>query len=104
LALVRLRLQSDAGGDRKAVALGTGLTVLLATKVGTDCPDITPELIENAFERLATADLVLGPATDGGYDLVGLRINQRVILGYYLGIPPEKLADWYSRRDRTAAA
>jgi hypothetical protein len=41
--------------------------------VGTDCPGITAELVEDAFERLAAADLVLGPATDGGYYLIGLR-------------------------------
>lgn len=49
-----------AGADRVIVA-------------GTDCPGITPALVEEAFERLATTDLVLGPATDGGYYLVGLR-------------------------------
>jgi len=41
--------------------------------IGTDCPEITPELIRESFERLATSDLVLGPATDGGYYLIGLR-------------------------------
>lgn len=41
--------------------------------IGTDCPEITPDLIRESFERLATCDLVLGPATDGGYYLIGLR-------------------------------
>ncbi len=41
--------------------------------VGADCPGITPRVLRDAFERLATADVVLGPATDGGYYLVGLR-------------------------------
>ena len=41
--------------------------------IGTDCPEITPELIRESFERLATCDLVLGPAADGGYYLLGLR-------------------------------
>jgi uncharacterized protein len=41
--------------------------------VGTDCPGLTSALAEEAFERLATADVVLGPATDGGYYLIGLR-------------------------------
>lgn len=48
--------------------------------IGTDCPEITSDLIEDAFERLATADLVLGPATDGGYYLVGLRQPNPVLL------------------------
>jgi rSAM/selenodomain-associated transferase 2 len=41
--------------------------------VGTDCPEITPSLVSDAFDRLVDNDLVLGPATDGGYYLIGLR-------------------------------
>jgi rSAM/selenodomain-associated transferase 1 len=41
--------------------------------VGTDCPDLTGELVERAFEVLRTDELVLGPARDGGYYLIGLR-------------------------------
>jgi len=40
--------------------------------IGTDCPAITFEIIEEAFGKLTGTDLVLGPATDGGYYLVGL--------------------------------
>jgi rSAM/selenodomain-associated transferase 2/rSAM/selenodomain-associated transferase 1 len=41
--------------------------------IGTDCPEITPKLIRESFEHLATCHLVLGPAADGGYYLIGLR-------------------------------
>jgi uncharacterized protein len=41
--------------------------------IGSDCPEVTIEDIETAWEALATNDLVLGPAVDGGYWLVGLR-------------------------------
>ena len=44
-----------------------------AVIIGADCPEITPELIREAFELLAESDLVLGPASDGGYYLIGLR-------------------------------
>jgi hypothetical protein len=42
--------------------------------IGTDSPDLPPSFIEDAFARLAggEADMVLGPADDGGYYLVGL--------------------------------
>ncbi len=40
--------------------------------IGTDCPDVTAEVIEDAFRRLAAADVVLGPASDGGYYLIGM--------------------------------
>ncbi len=41
--------------------------------IGTDCPSITPEIIQNAFMALNDNDLALGPAKDGGYYLIGLR-------------------------------
>jgi hypothetical protein len=41
--------------------------------IGTDCPDLSGDLIRDAFWHLATSDLVLGPAVDGGYYLIGLR-------------------------------
>ncbi|MBA4147657.1 MAG: TIGR04282 family arsenosugar biosynthesis glycosyltransferase [Verrucomicrobia bacterium] len=43
------------------------------TIIGSDCPYITSEDIEAAFESLKTNDVVLGPANDGGYWLIGLR-------------------------------
>ena len=50
----------DAGADRVVV-------------IGTDSPTLPPEFVTRALEDLARADLVLGPATDGGYYLVGCR-------------------------------
>jgi rSAM/selenodomain-associated transferase 2/rSAM/selenodomain-associated transferase 1 len=41
--------------------------------IGTDCPDLTPEILHSAWQALRTSDLVLGPAEDGGYYLIGLR-------------------------------
>jgi rSAM/selenodomain-associated transferase 1 len=41
--------------------------------IGTDCPEIEEKLILEAFESLKTHDLVLGPAVDGGYYLIGLK-------------------------------
>jgi rSAM/selenodomain-associated transferase 2/rSAM/selenodomain-associated transferase 1 len=41
--------------------------------VGTDVPDLGENLVQEAFEALRDHDLVLGPAADGGYYLVGLR-------------------------------
>jgi uncharacterized protein len=46
---------------------GAGRVVLL----GTDSPTVPTAWVEQAFEELAGADVVLGPATDGGYYLVG---------------------------------
>jgi len=41
--------------------------------IGTDCPDITPQRALTAFDRLLDHPLVLGPALDGGYYLIGMR-------------------------------
>jgi rSAM/selenodomain-associated transferase 2/rSAM/selenodomain-associated transferase 1 len=44
-----------------------------AAIIGTDCPDLDARVLGTAFEQLLTFDLVLGPAADGGYYLIGLR-------------------------------
>ena len=41
--------------------------------IGSDCPAVVPDDIESAWRSLATNDVVLGPARDGGYWLIGLR-------------------------------
>lgn len=40
--------------------------------VGSDCPGLNPEILHKAFDGLTDHDLVLGPANDGGYYLIGL--------------------------------
>ncbi|MBM3881093.1 MAG: glycosyltransferase [Verrucomicrobia bacterium] len=45
----------------------------LVAIVGSDCPAVAREDIEGAWAVLAEADVVLGPAADGGYWLIGLR-------------------------------
>jgi rSAM/selenodomain-associated transferase 1 len=39
--------------------------------VGTDSPTLPVALVEAALDQLQNADVVLGPATDGGYYLIG---------------------------------
>lgn len=41
--------------------------------IGSDSPSIPRGYVDEAFELLATRDVVLGPATDGGYYLLGVR-------------------------------
>lgn len=40
--------------------------------VGADCPDLQPALLHQAAEALDDNDIVIGPAEDGGYWLIGL--------------------------------
>nr|WP_039926143.1 TIGR04282 family arsenosugar biosynthesis glycosyltransferase [Leptospira vanthielii] len=41
--------------------------------IGTDCPFLTKEILQNAFVILDHSDFVLGPALDGGYYLLGMK-------------------------------
>lgn len=40
--------------------------------MGTDCVEINDSHINEAFESLETNEVVLGPASDGGYYLIGM--------------------------------
>lgn len=40
--------------------------------IGSDCPTLTNEVLQQAFETLQTHDFVIGPSTDGGYYLLGM--------------------------------
>jgi len=44
-----------------------------AVITGTDIPDLTSRIIIQAFEMLDRADVVVGPALDGGYYLIGMK-------------------------------
>jgi len=41
--------------------------------IGGDIPAITPKIIASAFKSLGQNDMVFGPATDGGFWLVGMK-------------------------------
>jgi rSAM/selenodomain-associated transferase 1 len=62
-------------GDRMATAFreafeqGYGSVVI----IGTDCPGIDMEVLAEGFGLLEQQELVLGPAQDGGYYLIGLQ-------------------------------
>jgi rSAM/selenodomain-associated transferase 1 len=72
----RFALVPQADGD-----LGRRLSAFITAEVaagaeavvvvGTDSPTLPPSRVEDAFAELRQADVVLGPATDGGYYLVG---------------------------------
>jgi uncharacterized protein len=45
--------------------------------IGSDCMEITSTLIDAAFHVLDDHDLVIGPANDGGYYLLGMKQEHR---------------------------
>ena len=60
--------QRMAGAFADSFREGSPATVI----IGSDCPALTPEVLAAAFDSLKTNPVVFGPATDGGYYLIGL--------------------------------
>jgi hypothetical protein len=72
--MIREQGEGDLGARmERAVRLafdeGAGAVVV----IGGDCPELTAGHLASAFEVSENGDVVLGPATDGGYYLIGLR-------------------------------
>ena len=66
--------EADDLGDRMANAFKTafGLGYRSVVIMGSDCLEMTPEYINQAFEDLENNDVCIGPAKDGGYVLLGM--------------------------------
>ncbi|MEO9964164.1 MAG: TIGR04282 family arsenosugar biosynthesis glycosyltransferase [Reichenbachiella sp.] len=43
--------------------------------IGTDCANLTADIINQAFDALDCTDFVIGPANDGGYYLLGMNAH-----------------------------
>jgi rSAM/selenodomain-associated transferase 1 len=56
----------------RVLGAGEGFGYDRAVLIGTDCPSLDNEKTERAFALLDAHDIVLGPAEDGGYYLLGL--------------------------------
>lgn len=52
------------------VAFANGATK--AVIIGSDCASLTAGFVETAFQKLEAFPFVVGPATDGGYYLLGM--------------------------------
>ena len=90
-AQYRLTLQTQSDGDlgarmHRALAssLARGTPALL---IGTDCPVLDVRYLERAAKSLDDGDVVLGPAEDGGYVLVGLARDVDVFSGVAWSTP-----------------
>lgn len=61
-------------GDKMRTAINNTLSHSdKAILIGSDCPYITPQLLHDAASKLDTADVVIGPARDGGYYLIAMK-------------------------------
>jgi rSAM/selenodomain-associated transferase 1 len=67
---ITLKRQSDGGlGQRMLAAMAANTSATLV--IGSDCPAFMPGHLRAAAQALRGADVVLIPAEDGGYVLIG---------------------------------
>ena len=73
--------QGDDLGERMASAFESALErSQCALVIGTDCPSLTADILDEALSSLYKGlDAVLGPASDGGYVLLGMRMNEQAL-------------------------
>ena len=72
--------QGDDLGDRMRHAFARALKIYRAViLIGSDCPVLTAGDLKQARQALQNNDIVLGPARDGGYYLIGLCKNSRAL-------------------------
>jgi uncharacterized protein len=85
----RVVLRSQRGadlGERMAFAFAEGLRENLAVVgIGTDCPVLDASYIDAAFSQLDRIPIVIGPAEDGGYVLLGMDVSLPAVL--FEGMP-----------------
>lgn len=70
--------EGDSLGERLDHAVSTAFNegAKQVVVIGSDCPELEPTTLADAFRALSHADVVLGPAVDGGYYLIGLRTHR----------------------------
>lgn len=74
---------------QKVFELGNAKAVI----VGSDCFDLTTNIIANSFDALDDNDVVIGPALDGGYYLLGMKQHQKLLFENIEWSTPTVLAD-----------
>lgn len=68
-------------GDRMRAAIENAFAdgAKRVAVIGSDSPILPPVYLTDAFDALLQKDIVLGPATDGGYYLIGVAQNNRTV-------------------------
>lgn len=71
---LRLRAQPEGDlGQRMAAAIAASPPGVATLVVGSDCPALAPEHLRQAATALSEYEVVLIPAHDGGYVLIGMQ-------------------------------
>ncbi|MCS7467065.1 TIGR04282 family arsenosugar biosynthesis glycosyltransferase [Stieleria sp. ICT_E10.1] len=70
---IRFQGEGELGCRMKAWFMQATESDVDAVLIGADCPLLEAAVVDRAGELLGEHDVVLGPAIDGGYYLIGLR-------------------------------
>ncbi|MCF8243792.1 MAG: TIGR04282 family arsenosugar biosynthesis glycosyltransferase [Saprospiraceae bacterium] len=82
------KLQHNGDPEKSGQALGERMSKAFdeilrqhqrAVIVGSDVPGITPAILHDAFEKLATHDFTIGGTDDGGYYLLGMNAHEPAV-------------------------
>jgi len=91
----------DLGRRMEAFFVATLAWAERVVLIGSDVPDLPRDRVTDAFAALVESDVVLGPAADGGYYLIGLK---RRIPPIFEGIDWGSRDVWHETTLRLAAA
>lgn len=70
---LKLQIPGDLGEKMSHALSQSGDEDLSSIIIGSDCPAIDKHYIEASINALKDQDLVIGPASDGGYVLIGTK-------------------------------
>ncbi len=65
--------EGDLGAKMKYAFITALQSYAKVVLIGSDCPELSTHHLQEAFQLLENNDVVLGPATDGGYYLIGMK-------------------------------
>ncbi len=89
---IRFSYHHQSDGDLGS-KMADALSIVLnnhkkALIIGSDCPDLTPEILHTCCQSLVEKDIVLGPTEDGGYYLLGCKaLNPALFANIKWGTP-----------------
>ncbi len=67
-------------GHRMSTAFKSVLTMeSKAVIIGSDCPQMSKTVIDQALLELDNHDVVIGPTFDGGYYLLGMKVHHKAL-------------------------
>jgi uncharacterized protein len=92
-------LEQATGGLGARMAAAFAAVAPPALMIGSDAPQVTPDLLDAGFAALEQHDAALGPADDGGYWAIGLR---RAVAGVFDGVAMSEPGTAAAQRRRLA--